>query len=706
MRLFNVIVVVLMMATLAGCQTGRRSAENPTPGSAQNIFRHVKPMDPAQIARIQGILTELGYYNGPINGIFGQKTAEAIEQFFTNEGGNPVIFYGNNAESALIDARAAGRTANYHTPVAQRTDFPPQVREMIARFEGRLGVTLGPEREWRGVGMKVAPIRWYRRDVDLGIVATLPAFVLSIKEGAGEGKFKTGDVISAIDWKGKVGEMCGENRPCKDVAFRGFSNSLILTPIAAEDIELKIQTSVNGRRKAEVVYSRNNRSVDFSNAKKMAQGADWAAIPYSWVGVEGIQNAAPKKQRETAIALLGAIVRDAISPRGKLEEVEILSLTSGGPLSAVGVREGDRVDHFDGGSLAYGNSPSETLEKYIRERKSGDRVPFYSRRPAVETSSQSYVTLYSGAANPCARGSIKSGQILIEQCPNEFIWEAVPNLYKGNAAYFHQNLGGFANTFDSQYDDMMIWAFLEEYSDRCRNSISSARRYDFMGIEYAGADYGYAVGYAGFGLYQKHKYKEVVKKSIYLDPRYYNLFAGTVGNASKRAFAQWKASGPANDYVTFVRVLEKERGEMKQDVVLLLSVDGCDGPAVRKAMSNLPLLKSATASNVAPAAASSSIAPAAASPSSSTQFEDLFGMSARPMPSTVSGKIYAEITRVLRASNGLEVGDWIVEVGQDELTSLQHAVDLARGVQRAGKKSILLLVMRGGESRFVVLPLP
>ena len=54
---------------------------------------------------------------------------------------------------------------------------------------------------------------------------------------------------------------------------------------------------------------------------------------------------------------------------------------------------------------------------------------------------------------------------------------------------------------------------------------------------------------------------------------------------------------------------------------------------------------------------------------------------------------------------GLVAGDVITEAGQQKLTEiadLEARIDEAR---EAGRKSLLLLVRRGGEPRFVALPL-
>ena len=53
---------------------------------------------------------------------------------------------------------------------------------------------------------------------------------------------------------------------------------------------------------------------------------------------------------------------------------------------------------------------------------------------------------------------------------------------------------------------------------------------------------------------------------------------------------------------------------------------------------------------------------------------------------------------------GLRAGDVITEAGQQEVTSMSDLEDRIAEAREAGRKSILLLVRRAGEPRFVALP--
>jgi len=53
----------------------------------------------------------------------------------------------------------------------------------------------------------------------------------------------------------------------------------------------------------------------------------------------------------------------------------------------------------------------------------------------------------------------------------------------------------------------------------------------------------------------------------------------------------------------------------------------------------------------------------------------------------------------------MRAGDVITEAGQQKITAISDLEARAADAREAGRKSILLLVRRGGEPRFVALPL-
>lgn len=76
------------------------------------------------------------------------------------------------------------------------------------------------------------------------------------------------------------------------------------------------------------------------------------------------------------------------------------------------------------------------------------------------------------------------------------------------------------------------------------------------------------------------------------------------------------------------------------------------------------------------------------------------------VPSGINGVAVMEIDEGSEAfAKGLRVGDVITEAGQEEITALTDLGDRVEAAQDAGRKSMLLLVRRDGDPRFVALPI-
>jgi serine protease Do len=68
------------------------------------------------------------------------------------------------------------------------------------------------------------------------------------------------------------------------------------------------------------------------------------------------------------------------------------------------------------------------------------------------------------------------------------------------------------------------------------------------------------------------------------------------------------------------------------------------------------------------------------------------------------GLVVSDIDETSNAyEKGLRAGDLITEAGQEKVTSLEDFSDQVEAAQDAGRKSLLLLVRRGGDPRFVAL---
>ncbi len=108
--------------------------------------------------------------------------------------------------------------------------------------------------------------------------------------------------------------------------------------------------------------------------------------------------------------------------------------------------------------------------------------------------------------------------------------------------------------------------------------------------------------------------------------------------------------------------------------------------------------------------------PAPVSTPAAPEKEDFFGMTVTPLtpalrdqlslPSGAEGLVVADIDEASNAySKGLRAGDVITEAGQQRVTDLQGFSARIEDARQAGRKSILLLVRRSGEPRFVALSL-
>ena len=69
------------------------------------------------------------------------------------------------------------------------------------------------------------------------------------------------------------------------------------------------------------------------------------------------------------------------------------------------------------------------------------------------------------------------------------------------------------------------------------------------------------------------------------------------------------------------------------------------------------------------------------------------------------GKLTAEMKRLRAAEQGVRPGDIIVEVGQDEVDKPTDVAARVAKSKEEGKKSVLLLIDRQDDLRFVALPL-
>jgi serine protease Do len=106
--------------------------------------------------------------------------------------------------------------------------------------------------------------------------------------------------------------------------------------------------------------------------------------------------------------------------------------------------------------------------------------------------------------------------------------------------------------------------------------------------------------------------------------------------------------------------------------------------------------------------------PAVAAPSEAPASAMVLGMTVKPLteediqglglPAGSKGLAVMEVDEVSEAyAKGLRVGDVITEAGQQKVERVKDLQDRVEEARSAGRKSLLLLIRRGGDPRFVAL---
>lgn len=96
--------------------------------------------------------------------------------------------------------------------------------------------------------------------------------------------------------------------------------------------------------------------------------------------------------------------------------------------------------------------------------------------------------------------------------------------------------------------------------------------------------------------------------------------------------------------------------------------------------------------------------------------QDMLGMTVAPVTPQIAAELGVSRDTVglvvqsvdpkgAASEKGLAPGDVITEAGQQAVTSLEDLQKQVKDAQDAGRKSILLMVRRAGEPRFVALPI-
>jgi serine protease Do len=76
------------------------------------------------------------------------------------------------------------------------------------------------------------------------------------------------------------------------------------------------------------------------------------------------------------------------------------------------------------------------------------------------------------------------------------------------------------------------------------------------------------------------------------------------------------------------------------------------------------------------------------------------------LPDDAQGLVVKDVDEASEAfSKGLRVGDILTEAGQQKIASVEDLEARIKDAHEAGRKSLLLLVRRGGDPRFVAIAL-
>ena len=76
------------------------------------------------------------------------------------------------------------------------------------------------------------------------------------------------------------------------------------------------------------------------------------------------------------------------------------------------------------------------------------------------------------------------------------------------------------------------------------------------------------------------------------------------------------------------------------------------------------------------------------------------------LPAGATGLVVMDVDEASEAfEKGMRAGDLITEAGQQKLDTVSDLTDRIEEAREAGRKSLLLLVRRGGDPRFVALSL-
>ena len=154
--IFPALALLGLIVALAGCGgDSETETVTVTTSSTQSSESQALPMGPGVVA-LQQVMTRLGYYDGPIDGVYGDETAAGVKAMQEALGVTADGIYGSETHAALKD-KAANITVQIQTVLAQYGYYDGPIdgtygEETVAavkELQADLGVTVdgrvGPE---------------------------------------------------------------------------------------------------------------------------------------------------------------------------------------------------------------------------------------------------------------------------------------------------------------------------------------------------------------------------------------------------------------------------------------------------------------------------------------------------------------------------------------------------------------------------------
>lgn len=138
----GILAAVLVVVLVRGCD------DNNSSSTADTITTESASTSDPAVVDLQRVMTRLGYYSGPVDGVYGSATTAAVTEMQKALGVNPDGVYGPSTDAAL---KGKGQTIvkDIQTELAKYGyytgpidgDYGPATKEAVKALQTDLGVT-------------------------------------------------------------------------------------------------------------------------------------------------------------------------------------------------------------------------------------------------------------------------------------------------------------------------------------------------------------------------------------------------------------------------------------------------------------------------------------------------------------------------------------------------------------------------------------